>query len=273
MTSTLKQAIRSVKETVLQYSKIEVKVRNATNNDKWGVSSSAMSEISRATNDFQEYPQLFAMLWKRLNDVEHVMHVYKALILVEYLLRNGAERFINDAKRRSRDIAQLTKYKHYDENNRDDAVEARNKAKQVYQLLTDDQRLKEERTKAIKIRDVKMSGFGSADPYGYNDNQYDNNDYNNNQSNRYNGNGNSNGYGDDYGNNDNNHNNNDNNNNRNDNDNSNNNHDNSNDTKSSEDKPKKKKTPKSNESNSNTEEQVAVDENGEKKKKKKEKDK
>jgi len=108
MTSTIKQAIRSVKETVLQYSEIEVKVRNATNNDKWGVSSSAMYNIARATHDYQEYPQLFGMLWKRLNDVEHVMHVYKALILVEYLLRNGAERFINDAKRKSRDIAQLT---------------------------------------------------------------------------------------------------------------------------------------------------------------------
>jgi hypothetical protein len=150
---------------VLQYTEIEIKVRNATNNDKWGVSSSSMADIARATNDYQEYPQLFAMLWKRLNDVEHVMHVYKALILVEYLLRNGAERFLNDAKKRVRDISQLTKYKHYDDNNRDDAVEARNKAKQIYQLLTDEQRLKEERQKAVKIKDVKMSGFGSND-YG-----------------------------------------------------------------------------------------------------------
>lgn len=51
------------------------------------------------------------MLWKRLTDVEHVMHVQKALIVVEYLLRYGSERFINDAKRRSRDIAALQKYK------------------------------------------------------------------------------------------------------------------------------------------------------------------
>jgi hypothetical protein len=71
----------------------------------------------------QDYPKLFAMLWKRLTDVEHVMHVQKALILVEYLLRYGSERFINDAKRRSRDIAALQKYKHYDENNQDDAKE------------------------------------------------------------------------------------------------------------------------------------------------------
>jgi hypothetical protein len=47
----------------------------------------------------------------------------QALILVEYLLRYGSERFIGDARRRSRDIAALQKYKHYDANNQDDAKE------------------------------------------------------------------------------------------------------------------------------------------------------
>ncbi len=47
----------------------------------------------------------------------------QALILIEYVLRNGSDRFINDAKRRARDIAQLKKYKHYDANNQDDAKE------------------------------------------------------------------------------------------------------------------------------------------------------
>src|SRR5689334_13460929 len=102
------------------------------------VPSSHLAAIARATNDYQDYPQLFAMLWKRLTDLEHVMHVQKALVVVEYLLRHGAERFINDAKRRARDIAALQKYKHYDEQNQDDAKEARARAKQVYALLMDD---------------------------------------------------------------------------------------------------------------------------------------
>lgn len=54
-----------------------------------------------------------------------VLCACQALILVEYLLRNGADRFINDAKRRARDIAQLKKYKHYDQNNQDDAKEGK----------------------------------------------------------------------------------------------------------------------------------------------------
>lgn len=110
----------------------------------------------------QEYPKLFAMLWKRLTDIEHVMHVQKALMLLEYLLRYGSERIIQDARRRSRDVANLQKYKHYDEHNQDDAKEARAKAKTVHDLLTDEQHLAEERAKAQKLRE-SMKGFGSND--------------------------------------------------------------------------------------------------------------
>ena len=38
---------------------------------------------------------------------------------------HGSERFVSDARRRSRDIAALVKYKHYDENNQDDAKEGK----------------------------------------------------------------------------------------------------------------------------------------------------
>jgi hypothetical protein len=161
MAYNVRAAVRAVKNTVYQFSEVEVKVREATNNDPWGVSTSAMTEIAHATNDYEAYPKLFAMLWKRLTDHEHVLHVQKALILVEFLLRHGSERFINDAKRRSRDIAQLMKYRHYDDNNRDDAGDCRVKAKAVHELLTNDARLTEERTKAQAMRDVKLSGMGS----------------------------------------------------------------------------------------------------------------
>lgn len=158
----IRSTIRSVKNAVLQYSDIEVKVREATNNDRWGVSTTALAEVARATNDYEEYPKLFAMTWKRLNDHEHVMHVQKALILIDYLLRNGAERFISDAKRRTKDIQQLTKYKHYDPNTqRDDAGEARTKAKLVYELLTNDAKLTEERAKAQAIRDLNLGGMSN----------------------------------------------------------------------------------------------------------------
>lgn len=75
-------------------------MHNDCSNDKWGASSSLMAEIATASHNHEQYPHLFAMLWKRLNDQEHYLHVQKALLLVDYLLRNGSEKFVKDAKRR-----------------------------------------------------------------------------------------------------------------------------------------------------------------------------
>jgi len=161
----IKSAIRKVKD--LQYTDIEIKVRDATNNDPWGTKTALLQEIADATHNYEEYPRLFSMLWRRLTDINHVMHVQKALILIEYLLRNGADRFIRDAKQRSRDIQKLKKYKHYDQNSEDDAKDARIKAKRVFDLLTNDKLLQEARSQAEKIKGMKITGSGiEGDRYG-----------------------------------------------------------------------------------------------------------
>lgn len=161
--ASIKQVLRQVKNNVFQYADIEVKVREATSNEKWGVKNSELYEIARATNDYQEYPKLFAMLWKRLNDVQVVLHVQKSLILILFLLRNGSERFIRDCKARIRDIAQLKKFRHFDGNSEEDAKDVRAKAKLVYDLLTDDTKLADERAKAERIRKSgAVTGFGNT---------------------------------------------------------------------------------------------------------------
>lgn len=144
--------MRAIKNHALSYSDVEVKVREATSNDPWSCPLSLQRELSRATHDYVDYPKLFAMLWKRLADVEHVMHVTKALQLLDFLIRHGSERFVLDVKRRQRDIAALQRYKHYDQSNVDDAKEARAKAKQIHELLSNDGRLQSERQAAEKQR-------------------------------------------------------------------------------------------------------------------------
>ena len=146
----MKAALRALKNHAYSYADVEVKVREATSNDPWSCPPSLLRELGRATHDYQDYPKLFAMLWKRLADVEHVMHVSKALTLLHFLLLHGSERFALDVKRRARDVSALTKYKHYDQNNVDDAKEARARAKTVYELLSNEQRLMAERANAAK---------------------------------------------------------------------------------------------------------------------------
>lgn len=148
--------MRAIKNHALSYADVEVKVREATSNDPWSCPPSLLRELARATHDYQDYPKLFSMLWKRLADVEHVLHVTKALVLLQYLLLHGSERFVLDVKRRARDITALTKYKHYDSNNADDAKEARMKAKAIHELLTDEALIKKMRTEAETKRQAAL---------------------------------------------------------------------------------------------------------------------
>lgn len=156
------QYIRAIKNNL--FSPIEVKVREATCSDPWSASSTQMSEIAAATKDHLQYPQLIGMLWKRLTDHKNYMHVQKALILVEYLLRYGSERFVRDCVNRKEDIYKLRRYQFLNEDNVDVTKDVRKKARTIYDLLESPEALKQEREKASRLRTVKDSHY-SNDTY------------------------------------------------------------------------------------------------------------
>ena len=71
----------------------KVKVREATSNDPWGPSSTMMSEIADLTYNVVAFSEIMQMVWKRLNDHgKNWRHVYKALVLLEYLIKTGSEK-------------------------------------------------------------------------------------------------------------------------------------------------------------------------------------
>ena len=71
----------------------QVKVREATSNDPWGPSSTQMSEIADLTYNMVAFSEIMQMIWKRLNDHgKNWRHVYKALVLLEYLIKTGSEK-------------------------------------------------------------------------------------------------------------------------------------------------------------------------------------
>ena len=52
-----------------------------------------MSEIADLTYNIEAFAQIMEMLWKRLNDHgKNWRHVYKSLVLIEYLIKTGSER-------------------------------------------------------------------------------------------------------------------------------------------------------------------------------------
>uniref|UniRef100_A0A3B1JZF5 ENTH domain-containing protein n=1 Tax=Astyanax mexicanus TaxID=7994 RepID=A0A3B1JZF5_ASTMX len=51
---------------VMNYSEIESKVREATNDDPWGPSGQLMGEIAKSTFMYEQFPEVMNMLWTRM---------------------------------------------------------------------------------------------------------------------------------------------------------------------------------------------------------------
>lgn len=57
-------------------------------NDPWGPSTALMSEIADLTHNPLSFTEIMSMLWKRLNDHgKNWRHVYKSLVLLDYLIK------------------------------------------------------------------------------------------------------------------------------------------------------------------------------------------
>eukprot|EP00455_Lapot_gusevi_P004098 TRINITY_DN1168_c0_g1_i3.p1 TRINITY_DN1168_c0_g1~~TRINITY_DN1168_c0_g1_i3.p1 ORF type:complete len:559 (+),score=138.22 TRINITY_DN1168_c0_g1_i3:142-1818(+) len=159
--SILRSAMRSLKNTVLQYDDIEVLVREATSNDPWPCPHHLMLDIANATFSYDRYPKMFNLLWKRLTDYSQIRHVMKALFLIEFLLKHGNEKFIVDVKERVDDIVRLQTYK-YIEDDRDIAGDVRQKAAGLARLLNDSAKLEQLREATKQQKEKNRSSFSNA---------------------------------------------------------------------------------------------------------------
>lgn len=144
---------RNVKNVVKNYSDAQVKVREATSNDPWGPSGTLMSEIADLTYNVVAFSEIMQVIWKRLNDHgKNWKHVYKALVLLEYLIKTGSEKVTQQCKENLFAIQTLRDFQYFEES-KDQGVNVREKAKQLVALLKDDERLKSERSRALKARE------------------------------------------------------------------------------------------------------------------------
>uniref|UniRef100_A0A4W4FQH5 ENTH domain-containing protein n=1 Tax=Electrophorus electricus TaxID=8005 RepID=A0A4W4FQH5_ELEEL len=153
---------RQVKNIVHNYSEAEIKVREATSNDPWGPSSSLMSEIADLTYNVVAFSEIMSMVWKRLNDHgKNWRHVYKAMTLMEYLIKTGSERVAQQCRENIYAVQTLKDFQYIDRDGKDQGVNVREKAKQLVTLLKDEERLRDQRIHALKTKE-KMAQTSSA---------------------------------------------------------------------------------------------------------------
>ncbi|XP_076023955.1 clathrin interactor 1a [Genypterus blacodes] len=177
----VRELVDKATNVVMNYSEVESKVREATNDDPWGPSGQLMSEISRATFMYEQFPEVMNMLWIRMlrDNKKNWRRVYKSLLLLAHLIRNGSERVVTSAREHLYDLRSLESYHFVDENGKDQGVNVRQKVKEMVEFAQDDERLRVERKKAKESKDKYIgvssdsTGFRSyaGDRYSSNDNR------------------------------------------------------------------------------------------------------
>ncbi|KAJ8266786.1 hypothetical protein GJAV_G00134680 [Gymnothorax javanicus] len=158
----VRELVDKATNVVMNYSEIESKVREATNDDPWGPSGQLMGEIAKSTFMYEQFPEVMNMLWGRMlkDNKKNWRRVYKALLLLAYLIRNGSERVVTSAREHIYDLRSMENYHYIDENGKDQGINVRQKVKEMVEFVQDDDRLREERKKAKKNKD-KYIGVSS----------------------------------------------------------------------------------------------------------------
>uniref|UniRef100_A0A8C6UMD7 Epsin 2 n=2 Tax=Neogobius melanostomus TaxID=47308 RepID=A0A8C6UMD7_9GOBI len=133
---------RTIKNTVNNYTNVERQVR----------------EI---------FGEIMSMIWKRLNDHgKNWRHVYKALTLLDYLIKTGSERVVVQCKENIFAIQTLKDFQYIDKDGKDQGINVREKSKQLVVLLKDEDRLKAERSQALKTKE-RMAQVSTGNSMGF----------------------------------------------------------------------------------------------------------
>lgn len=108
------------------------------------------------------------MIYRRFTEkaADEWRQIYKALQLLEYLIKHGSERVIDDARSHLTLLKMLRQFHFIDQNGKDQGVNVRNRAKELTELLSDVDRIRQERKKARNNKQKYTGVEGGASRYG-----------------------------------------------------------------------------------------------------------
>ncbi|KAF9649779.1 ENTH-domain-containing protein [Thelephora ganbajun] len=158
----IKSMYNQAKNVVLNVSEMEAKVQEATNDEPWGASSTLMQEIAQGTFNFQHFNEIMPAIYSRFMEKEarQWRQIYKALQLLEYLVKNGSERVVDDARSHISTVKMLRNFYYVDDKGKDQGINVRNRSKEIVELLSDVEKIRAERRKA-KANKTKYTGVGN----------------------------------------------------------------------------------------------------------------
>lgn len=156
----------------MNLTEMESKVREATNNEPWGAPSTLMAQIASGTYNYREREEIVAFIFRRFTEkaANEWRQIYKSLQLLDYLVKNGSERIIDDVRANISLIQMLKSFHYIDSKGRDQGINVRNKSKNLIAFLNDDNLIRSERKKARanakKFGGVSSAAYGGASSMG-----------------------------------------------------------------------------------------------------------
>ncbi|CAI2361810.1 unnamed protein product [Moneuplotes crassus] len=160
--SILKSA-NELKNKVLRKTELEIMLEEATNSESWNVPNTTLEEISEHTEDWSNYNLVMKHLWETIKkDLKYHVNIFKGLHLMEFLIKNGNTRIVQDLKDdilRIRSLQEVT----YHQDGMDKCSRIREKAKSIVDLISDPERLDEERKISKKNKGKFSSKINSGE--------------------------------------------------------------------------------------------------------------
>lgn len=152
----------------MNYTEMESKVREATNDEAWGPTGQLMQELAQATFSYEHFPEVMSMLWRRMliDNQSNWRRTYKSLIVLNYIVKNGAERAVTSAREHIYDLKTLENYTYIDETGKDCGQNVRLRVKQLIEFIQNDDALRDERKKAKKNKDKYVGVASDGFSYG-----------------------------------------------------------------------------------------------------------
>ncbi|KAG7195820.1 Epsin-3, clathrin recruitment and traffic between the Golgi and endosome [Scheffersomyces spartinae] len=179
----VKAYVRKAQNVAMNLTEMESKVREATNNEPWGASSTLMAQISAGTYNYRERQEILNFIFRRFTEkaANEWRQIYKSLQLLEYLIKHGSMSMVEEVQNNKSLIQMLKSFHYIDSKGRDQGVNVRNKSKTLLALLNDDALIRSEQKKARqnakKFGGMASSAYGGATPSASSSAAYDDEEF------------------------------------------------------------------------------------------------
>ncbi|KAK8793311.1 hypothetical protein WA158_004670 [Blastocystis sp. Blastoise] len=130
----------------------EKNLETALSNENWGASGTTNAKLAESSILEEDFKCICSTLWKTL-DIKNKQwrQIFKALSLIEYLIKNGVPQFVDECRD---NIYYIRSFENFQckEGELERGQGVRDKVTQILELLDDDDKIRMERKKARKFK-------------------------------------------------------------------------------------------------------------------------